>query len=222
MKGRNGFSCIGAPHRERGTSSYPPPVSPGICRQEGQSKAEELSKKTLRAELEERERKYFVKSKGHSFEGIGWGNECLLLGWDGRQGELYCRHGPSRSLTAEREEDLRLLESSSHSQTAQAPRLIPRAADADDADDDDSASESEDDDVSEGWTAGLLQSYYWSVLMVPRVCFCPNRRMRRRSFWLNWEESRQNEQRKPREKPQKRLQNPQLRNKLCYLRAIHS
>ena len=136
------------------------------CRQDGQNKAEELRKKDLRAELEEKERKHLLKTKGHNFEGghempFGTGSR-VELSWMQGARPLGTRR-PHNSLqprcasfipppAAEREEDLRLLESAAQSHTAEPPRLVPRAADADDADADDadedpeSSSESEDDD----------------------------------------------------------------------------
>lgn len=153
-------------------------------RQEGQSKAEELAKKDLRAELEEKERKHFLKAKGPSFEGTpGWregsgeggGSRAGSARWGRALGflpvcrPLQCTGRWARSDCAmlhaeERQEDLRLLEDSSHAREGPARTLMPSAADADDEDDSDAASSSDDDDDDEVsrpagagdgcWTAG--------------------------------------------------------------------
>lgn len=154
------------------------------CRQEGQSKAEELAAKDLRAELEEKERKHFLKAKGHSFEGahdtgLGGGSLCgpgaCITRWVRAWGHLPVQglarctgfaaqdeSLPCLWCAEERQQDLRLLEDSSHAREGPARTLMPSAADADDEDDSDAASSSDDDDDDEvGRLVGLFVGLFW-------------------------------------------------------------
>lgn len=49
-------------------ATYPAP-SPAHCRQPGQNTADELAAGDMRSKLEEKERKHYLQTKSHNFEG---------------------------------------------------------------------------------------------------------------------------------------------------------
>lgn len=89
-----------------------------VCRQPGQNSAEDLEKDDLRAKLEEKERKHYLKTKSTNFE-------------EEREEDL-------RLLEAAAAPD--------GGGGGAGRTLVPKAIDADDEDDEDESDSSEDDD----------------------------------------------------------------------------
>jgi Cwf15/Cwc15 cell cycle control protein len=139
------------------------------CSQEGQNTAKEQGRRDLKAELLAKERKHFGKKASQQFEGQAAAAHvnlcCCTACRDAQQSIITAASAFSKPLLTEarhfliaeeRQEDLKLLESTASVEDGKpAKMLVPKAIDADDAD---SGSEDDSDDDDESVRLGPTSS----------------------------------------------------------------